>query len=1273
MSDSSTGQIVGGIVGGVIGFIGGGGPAGAVKGFAIGYGVGGVIDPPAGPLIGAPRLNDKSFQSSAYGVSIPKIYGTEGIYGNVIYLENGKYKEVVKTESQGKGGGGAEVETVSYFATFAVALHDVQAGAVIRRIWLGGKLIFNASDTAGSTTAVQSAKAAEGFKYYDGTQTEPDPRIESVLGAGNAEAFVGTAYIIFYDLALAEYGNGLQGAPVKVEVASIGEVGPVKVITSETPTNLIFNGATGDRALIQSFDEINVYAGSYTDAGSSTVDFGRFESRSGGAWRSITGNIPDNDGTGPIIYPKGLNDRQEIYSSIAAATSGDYAQANPLAGATYQKRGINWIGVGSAGLHISSLAVTTPVNYSFGSVALSADEMNYYVIMKDDTGGGTGEYIYRYTEGGVFLNRISISAIISNLLSFNARSWRMWHDGSRLWLKENDDDDDTYWSFDTDLTAYQFEATIPAQVFEPLSTGISYPDFVVKDNIISRACLTTRTNGKWSYEQWNIKGVVAVRETLANIVTAEAASVGITSIDVSGLTGDVIGFLAADSNPRGSIGALQAAFLFDVVVVGYGLKCVIRGGEPILTIPHTDMGTTNAGGTTDTLTINREMDKQLPSRYEVSYRDFDREYDDGIQHADIVSTTDNIVSLEAPVTMVANEAAKVADILIRSSWISRVKFSFNLPHSYATLNPSDVVILSAPDRDYTAMIETLNFNDNGVINVTASQSQINVTQSSAQGSTGVLPSDEVTYISAADSIFMDVPMIDVAQDNTNFLLTMRGQSSWPGGTLLKSIDGGQSFNSVQSFVSGAVSGVSDAPLSISDGLIIERDTSLIVYPDVGAFVSVTEEQMMTGINWLAYGVDGRWEIMRYVNATANADGSYTLDTFIRGSKGTEWATGLHEAGDYAVWLDDKNVGIIAMAIERLRVENSYKSVTFSENPSGVTAETFTYNGVNLMPLSPVNLAGELIADWVISGVGRTRYPSSFWVTGVQPQDEPVIAYELDILSGGEPIRTLSSPTVDFTYTEADQITDFGGIQYTIAVNAYQLSATVGRGVAGAFVLSQINPSGTPLVGYDMDETTGTVANDSFGLNDGTYSAGVTLAQPALGSGAFSAGFDGATGEITGPAVYTGPQPGALFRILFNADSLGTINPLFASNNDSSRERGIKCYIDASGADIIVILGGGTFYGSASRRTWSFDVNSALGGNILTGTTYDIELIYRDKDDVTLEINSISASGGFFDSGFTDTSLSSGTLNIGAARLTNSGTDYYFDGRLDNFEMYLDPQ
>ena len=214
----SGGQVIGGAVGAVAGFLLGG-PTGALYGVQLGLMVGGYLDPPKGPTVNGPRLDDLTVQTSTYGAVIPRVYGTVTVNGNVFWLENNALKETVtKKKSGGKGGGSkTTTRTYTYSATFAVGLCK---GPIvgIRRIWIEADLFYDAESTD-PVTIIASNAAATGFELYLGEDDQlPDARMQATLGAANTPAWRGLAYIVFYDLQLAPYGNSIAGAQVKVEI-----------------------------------------------------------------------------------------------------------------------------------------------------------------------------------------------------------------------------------------------------------------------------------------------------------------------------------------------------------------------------------------------------------------------------------------------------------------------------------------------------------------------------------------------------------------------------------------------------------------------------------------------------------------------------------------------------------------------------------------------------------------------------------------------------------------------------------------------------------------------------------------------------------------------------------------------------------------------------------------------------------------------------------------------------------------------------------------------
>lgn len=168
---STAGQAIGGALGAVGGFMLGG-FTGAMYGAQIGLMAGGYLDPPKGPHVEGPRLDDLTVQTATYGAVIPRVYGTVAVTGNVFWLENNRLWETVTTTTQrsgGKGGGGSKstTTTYSYSATFAVGLCDCPSAPIVgvRRIWIAGRLFYD-SGSSDVGAIIASNAAAEYFTLH---------------------------------------------------------------------------------------------------------------------------------------------------------------------------------------------------------------------------------------------------------------------------------------------------------------------------------------------------------------------------------------------------------------------------------------------------------------------------------------------------------------------------------------------------------------------------------------------------------------------------------------------------------------------------------------------------------------------------------------------------------------------------------------------------------------------------------------------------------------------------------------------------------------------------------------------------------------------------------------------------------------------------------------------------------------------------------------------------------------------------------------------------
>jgi len=157
-----------------------------------------------------PRLGDLSVQTSSYGSDLPKLFGRLRAAGTVIWATD----IVERRSSTGGGKGRPGTVAYSYFASFAVALSARKLRAV-HRIWAEGKLLRGAAGDFKTRTR---------FRFHDGDEDQvADPLIASALGAEAAPAFRGTAYAVFEELELADFGNRIPSLTFEVE-ADAGSV-----------------------------------------------------------------------------------------------------------------------------------------------------------------------------------------------------------------------------------------------------------------------------------------------------------------------------------------------------------------------------------------------------------------------------------------------------------------------------------------------------------------------------------------------------------------------------------------------------------------------------------------------------------------------------------------------------------------------------------------------------------------------------------------------------------------------------------------------------------------------------------------------------------------------------------------------------------------------------------------------------------------------------------------------------------------------------------------
>ncbi|WP_295636796.1 phage tail protein [Novosphingobium sp.] len=183
---------------------------------AVGTALGGPLGGAIGALVGrqvdyavigsgsarGPRLQDLSVQTSSYGAPIPLQFGRMRTAGTVIWAT-----DLVEHNQQSGGKAKPTVTTYAYTVSFAVVLASRPIVSV-GRIWADGNLLRGAAG---------DLKVAGQIRIHDGHGDQAmDPLLAQAEGITRSPAYRNSAYAVFEDLALANFGNRIPSLTFEI-------------------------------------------------------------------------------------------------------------------------------------------------------------------------------------------------------------------------------------------------------------------------------------------------------------------------------------------------------------------------------------------------------------------------------------------------------------------------------------------------------------------------------------------------------------------------------------------------------------------------------------------------------------------------------------------------------------------------------------------------------------------------------------------------------------------------------------------------------------------------------------------------------------------------------------------------------------------------------------------------------------------------------------------------------------------------------------------------
>lgn len=562
----------------------------------------------------------------------------------------------------------------------------------------------------------------------------------------------------------------------------------------------------------------------------------------------------------------------------------------------------------------------------------------------------------------------------------------------------------------------------------------------------------------------------------------------------AGLSSELVdGFLVArQMQARAGIDPLTFAYNFDLVESDGKIKAVKRGGSSARTIQEDDLAarTGEPGDRQVLLAEDRGQEIELPRRVDVRYFDPSRDDQEGNQHAtrykDPVATqfSDNVSQVDLPLLLGADKAKAAAEINLFQAWVARNLYTFAAGPKHMDLEPSDVVDVVRGGITFPMRLTQVGIGEGFMGNFSGEGSDSQIFTSASPGvDGGNVPSQVLGFPGPTELFLLDIPLLRDQDDlgqSAAWLYVAFGayREAWRAAVAQKSDDGGGSYESiavakgrspwgylaeqlaaVPAVAVGPVEGYYDQSLTTWD-----RNLTITVYVVDGAdeLESVTESELLTDpVNAMVIlSEDGTGEVVQYANVTDNGDGTVTLDTLLRGRRGTEYkAVAGHLPGARVVFLEDGLVGQKSFALSEVGDTDLYRAPTLGVLLENTNVQEHTLLATGLKPLSGTQPVPDAYATGAtrdpvtITWKRRTRNGGELdWENGQDqgvPTGEADEEYEVDLLNpAGTAVQLtksgLSSPSASFT--DAEQVAAGYSSGDPLNVVVYQVSQAVGRGI-----------------------------------------------------------------------------------------------------------------------------------------------------------------------------------------------------------------------------------
>lgn len=1061
--------------------------------------------------IEGPRLDSTKVTLAEYGTPLQDFYGVRRLEGCPLIWADDLHEK--KEESKTKGGKYAEYKYFADFAV-AILGHEIDAVSriwmdnhLVYQKTSGGP-VSPAVAMLGAFLTDRPVKLANGknMRIYLGTDDqEPDRIIESWFedhddfGADCTPAFRGTAYIVFEGLPVEKFGNRIPTVTVEA-VSSKADA----FISDEVETDPPGLGGLNNFSFSPDFSKFFVCDVSGPPTPFSVWDVpSRTELYSGGLTGALnaSGSMGiDNDGliyaatfssgnilrygtTGgnpTIIFTAGNNQsgvallrdgagKQYIGTFAAGGTQVYFGPLDPLLLTAFDPSTYNIVfycedghgdiwALGAGGAGSTTIHFHRMVNYSGRAIA------DYHAVTVAAAGPSPPLYAVHSLDDGSFLvfwNGTKLYVIDDTTFAITiTEDFVSSISGTQRRFVNHPIGNPTIWIGADEISVAAGEILRTVDYADWTDVSIQSGDHGIYDPINDALLIKSVDGIAWLY----LDRIGSNGPTLGSVIEAEAAKVGLV-IDGSDLDQTVAGYSVTQGPVRDRIAPLLD--LHDSIIRphGFGLEGLKHSSTALGTISVEDFV---REGDSPRYEIDEAQATDLPAVIELKWADSTS--DQQINSVPIprhVGTTDSSrvqpIDLSTYVDTPTGMVQK-GERFLRAQWNRRATVKNGITAKYLSVEPGDVYNLNLDGVVWTVIAERLTFSAlTPKIDCEWRRTFASTLGSgSGAGMTGREP-DVIIIPGPTKGFVLDIPLVEDADNSVNPQLYYAAGGyniAWPGAAILQGNLDGANYSEWQGVPTSeeATWGFAADTLGNANPNLWDRGNVLTVNV-YGTLTSSTEAAINAddSINLavLRNSVTGEAELLNFATATlTGTNGSanvYELTNLLRGRRGTEWAVDGHATGDEFVLAADLRP--VSRGLSEVGTDLFYKAQTLGRSPEGAQVIEVDFSGASLKPYAPVIdsvTKDPSTGDIEIVIRTRTRIGGA-WNGSVIPTGETIAEYEFDVLDTGTVVRTLESTDKTFSYSAANQTTDFGAEIEADELEgfAYQLSATVGRGFARA--------------------------------------------------------------------------------------------------------------------------------------------------------------------------------------------------------------------------------